>query len=203
MPLWDRDRLQIVEARNFTGTAGALARAKYVAAYMQTDSKAYACRMSGLSANAHGRIIDMLCRNGNMQDSERSGRPTVYSEAVMEVAYDKVAGDTTGKMTGKSLVQLLKHEGLLHPTADVRRFLQHLKAYAAGQGNTLVTNYRKTTFFLSQRDISLRLAHAHNMLQLLEQGDLARTVFVDEVIVEQASHAKCKIGWAPVNQGVG
>ena len=180
-----------------------MARAKYVAAYMQTDSRAYACRMSGLSVNAHGRIIDMLCRNGSLQDSGRTGRPTVYSEASMEVAYDKVAGDTTGKLTGKSLVQLLKHEGLLHLTADVRRFLKHLKAYAKGMGHTLVTNYTKTTFYLSGRDISLRLAHARNMLQLLEPGDLARMVFVDEVIVEEASHAKGQIGWVPVNQGEG
>lgn len=165
MPLWDRHGTRVVEAKSFMGTPTALARARYVAAYMQTNNKQYACRVSGLSANAHGRIIDMLCHHGSLSDSGRAGRPTVYREAVMKVAYDKVAGDTTGTLTGKSLVRQLKHKGLLHPKAAVTWFLKHLRAYVKAQGHALATNYRKTTFCLSQHDISLRLAFAHKMLR--------------------------------------
>jgi hypothetical protein len=180
-----------------------LARVKWLVAYLQTHDRAYACRVSGLSRNAHVRILDMLCRNGHLEDSGRSGHPPVYTKAMMEAAYVKVVNDNTGKLTGKSLVQLLKREGRLHLTADVRRFIRHLKTHIKAKGQKLLTNYRRTTFYLSKRDEGMRLAHAHYMMRLLDAGYLDNMVFEDEVILEESPHPKGVKGWAPVNRGVG
>jgi len=194
MPVYDRDGHRLVEAINYTGTKQALARAKWIVAYMQTHDRAYANRVSGLSNNAFQRILDILCRNGHLGDSDRSGRPPVYNEGSMEVAFDRIAEDTTGKMTGKSLVKDLKHEGKLHQSADVRRFLQHLRAYVKERGHTLLTNYRKTTFYLSPRDITQRLAFSKKQLELISQGYLDNFVFEDEVTLEESPHPKGQWG---------
>ena len=200
MPVWDRNGPRLVEAPDYRGTAAALARCKWLVAYIQTSDREYAGRVSGLSANAYSRILDIMCRNGHLGDSDRSGRPPVYNDAMMEVAFHRVANDTTGKMTGKSLVKDLKHEGHLHLTADVRRFLQHFKLYVKMRGHTLLTNYRKTTFYLSPRDITLRLAFSNKQLELLSLGYLPNFVFEDEVTVEESPHPKGAMDWEPVKR---
>jgi hypothetical protein len=203
MPRAVKTVLQRVDASNFQGTAAALARARWLVAYLQTNNKAYACRVSGLSHHALKRIIRMLCRNGHLEDSGRSGRPPVYKGAMLEAAYVKVVKDNTGKLTGKSLVQQLKREGQLHQTADVRRSLRHLRVHVKGKGQKLLTNYRRTTFYLSKRDEGLRLAHAHDTLRLLDAGYLSNLVFEDEVILEESPHPKGVTGWEPAAREVG
>lgn len=203
MPRGVKIGLRTVEAPNFQGTARALARARWLVAYLQTNDDVYACSVSGLSHNAHKRILDLLCRNGHLGDSDRTGRPAVYTEAIMEAAYVKVVNDNTLKLTGRSLVKLLKREGQLHLTADVERFLEHLTTYIKSKGQKLLTNYTRTTFYLSKRDEGLRLAHAHYMMRLLDAGYLDNMVFEDEVILEESPHPKGVKGWAPVNRGVG
>jgi hypothetical protein len=201
MPHGAKKCLLTVVASNFQGTAGALARAKWVLAYLQTNDRAYACRVSGLSRSAHVRIIAMLSRNGHLEDSDRSGRPAVYTEAMMEAAYVRVVNDTTGKLTGKSLVQLLKREGQLHLTADVQWFLEQLTTHIKQKGQKLLTNYRRTTFRLSKRDEGVRLACAHVTLRLVDAGYLDSFVFEDEVVLEESPHPKGVMGWEPVSAG--
>lgn len=203
MPHGVRIGLRTVDASNFQGTARALARAKWLVAYLQTNDKAYACRVSGLSHHAYERILRMLCRNGHLEDSDRSGRPHVYTEAMMEAAYVKVVNDNTLKLTGTSLVKLLKREGQLHLQADVRWFIRKLTAHIKKKGQKLITNYTRTTFFLTKRDEDLRLTHAHAMLKLLDAGYLNNIVFEDEVTLEESPHPKGVKGWAPVTRGVG
>lgn len=194
MPIYDQNGARLVEALEQQGQKAALARAKWVVAYLQTHNTAYAARVSGLSGHAKSRILDILCRNGHLGDTERSGRPPVYKVDMYEQAFMIVGSDATGKLTGKSLVKHLKQEGVLHQSADVRRFLQHFKAYVKEQGYTLLTNYRKTTFYLSPRDITHRLAWSNEQLQRLDLGYLENMVFEDEVTLEQCPHPKGQMG---------
>lgn len=184
--------LLTIKAQDFNGTKSELARARYILAYMQTSDKAYACRMSGLSENAHHRIIESIYKNGNLEDSQRSGRPPVYSDTMLEKAYNRVANDDTSKLTGKSLALELKEQGILHPSADVRRFLCHLKQYIKKKGHKLISNYRRTTFHLSMSDKVIRLTHARYMLQILDKGLLSNLIFSDEVTLEESPHPKGK-----------
>lgn len=192
MPLILESGLLTIKAQDFNGTKSKLARARYILAFMQTSDKAYSCRMSGLSGNAHQRIIESLYKNGSLEDSQRSGRPLTYSDTVLEKAYMRVATDDTSKLTGKGLAVELKEQGILHPSADVRRFICHLKLYIKKKGYKLISNYRRTTFHLSMSDKVIRLAHARHMLQILDKGLLSNLIFSDEVTLEESPHPKGK-----------
>jgi hypothetical protein len=167
-------------------------RAKYIAAFMQTSDKKIAHEESGLSPNAHLRIIKSICRYGNLSDGPRSGRPLVYTDPMMKAAFNRVATDDTAKLTGKKLVMELKNKGVLHQSANLRRFLPHLSLYVEKKGYNMISNYRRTTFFLNASDKVTRLAYARHMLDLLNSGKstLSHLVFSDEVTLEEAPHPK-------------
>ena len=46
--------------KSFEGNENELKRAKYILAFLQTGSKAKACKASGLSKKAHVRIVEMF-----------------------------------------------------------------------------------------------------------------------------------------------
>lgn len=129
MPKYHINGVRLVEASDFKEQKQALARAKWLVIYLQTNDRAAAGRASGLSAHAYSRILDILCQNGHLEGRDRRGHPPVYHDGILEQAYNIVCSDTSGKLTGKSLVKDLKHDGVLHQSADVKRFLARFKAY--------------------------------------------------------------------------
>jgi hypothetical protein len=66
-------KLLTVNAKIFKGRAGALSRARYVLAYLQTSNTQFSLMVSKLSNNAHQRIVRMIAKNGHFADDERSG----------------------------------------------------------------------------------------------------------------------------------
>ena len=146
--------------------------------------------MSKLSHHAHERLISLLAKTGDIEDAPRPGRPLVYTEAVMAIAYDRLAGQEEARLTGADLMKDLKTAGQLHESAERKQFMAHLKAYVKSKGHVLLSNCTRTNFGLTAEDAKLRVAHARAMLRLLNDTDLSSFVFSDEVILESVPHPK-------------
>ena len=146
---------------------------------------------SGLSRMAHQRIINSFIARGHAFDAERSGRPLIYTDAIMERAYELLTTADTGLVTGQDLKELLVHEGLLSPESDRNAFMCHLRKYIQSQGHRLITNSVKTTFFLTLSDITDRLKYARMWEERLKtRAALDSVIFVDEVTLEEYPHPK-------------
>lgn len=136
----------------------------------------------------------MFIEKGHAFDSERPGRPTVYSADVMEAAYVMLINNEEGHLNGKQLQQKLVSGGILHSSSDVAVFLQHLRQYVKGQGRRLITNSVKTTFFITMTDMAERVKYACAMLVRLRTSTcLDSLFFVDEVTLEESPHPKGKL----------
>jgi len=176
--------------KEFNGTKNELKRATYILTFLRTRSEAEACKASGLSIKAHARIIRMFAARGDAYDGERPGRPVVYTDAIMEAAYETLIDKDSGLLTGHQLKKMLVDEGLLGPTSDDKVFMQHLRQYIMSQGHRLITNSVKTTFFLKLSDVVDRYKYGNEMMEVLKTRELASLVFVDEVTLEESPHPK-------------
>jgi hypothetical protein len=181
----------LLTVKSFEGNANELKRAKYILAFLQTGSIAYASKVSGLSRKAHSRIVEMFIQRGHAFDGQRSGRPVVYSDSQMEAAVDLLAGQEEGLLSGTQAHSKLVEAGSLHSTSAVQPFMQHLRKHVKGQGHQLITNSVKTTFSIDQKDMPERVAYARTMLDILEKkGGLNSLIFVDETTLEAVPHPK-------------
>ena len=193
---------------SFSGSAEELKRAKHVLAFLLTGSKPAAMKASGLSRDAHSRIIKMFIEHGHAFDRERPGRPTVYADAIMEKAYEKLTDIDSGLLTGRQLQSMLVSEGLLAPASSIKAFILHLHQYISGQGTRLITNSVKTTFFITLTDVVERLKYARMMDERLKTiHGLDALVFVDEVRLEESPHPKGEsprgIQWPHFSRAIG
>jgi hypothetical protein len=189
--MWQKKDKGLLTVKSFKGNANELKRAKYILAFLQTGSIAYACKVSGLSAKAHSRIEEMFIQRGHAFDGQRSGRPVVYSDSQMVAAVDLLTGQEEGLLNGKQAHNHLVEAGSLHRTSAVQPFMLHLRKYVKGQGHQLITNSVKTTFFVDHRDMGERVAYAHTMLDILQKkGALDNLIFVDETTLEAVPHPK-------------
>ena len=187
-----KPKLLTVDSRSFKGTAQTLARVKYVLAYLQTSNKSQSARAAKLSYHAHERIIKGLAKNGHLGESERPGRPALYTQEEMEAAYEVLASQQYGKLTGVALMRQLKACGKLHATAEPKRFLEHLSKFILKKGQRLITNCTKTTFFISVQGALERLKYARWWQSELVHRSLRSVVFCDEVVLEESPHPKGK-----------
>ena len=175
----------------FAGNSEELKRAKYILAFLQMGSASEARRASGLSRNAHDRIVKMFSQRGHAFDKERPGRPHVYTDAIMEAAYEKLTDSESGLLSGRQLKTLLVNEGVISEASSHAPFMKRLRAYIMGQGHRLITNSVKTTFFITLTDVVDRLKYCRKMSALLEDsGALHGITFVDEVTLEESPHPK-------------
>ena len=188
-----RPKYLTIDTQNFKGTAQALARTKYVLAYLQTINKEYSARTSGLSRHAHERIIKGLAQNGHLGDSERSGRPPLYTDDQMEAAWQLLANQKYGKLTGAEILRQLKADKKIHATAEPKRFMEHLHAFILKKGHRLISNCTKTTFFISDSDAKARVKYAKEWQAKLTTLPLKHLVFVDEITLEECPHPKGKV----------
>ena len=193
-PVKSKPKWKTVNTHNFKGTAGTLKRARYVLAFLQTGNKQLALRAAKLSHHAHDMIVRMMAKNGHFADDERSGRPCLYTETEMEAAYNALVKQKYGRLNGVELLRQLKEEGLVHPTAEPQRFLQHLTTHIKAKGHRLITNCSKTTFFISEADAHARVVYSEGWLLRLEKITLERVVFADEVTLEESPHPKGGFG---------
>jgi hypothetical protein len=193
-------KVRTVEA--FDGTPEELKRAIYVTNFLQTGSRAEACKASGLKPRCHSRIVQMYVDRGHAFDSPRSGRPAVYTADMMEAAYDVLVNNEGSLLTGKQLQQKLVQEGLLHPNSDSGAFMSHLRQYIESQGHRLITNSTQTTFFLARSDVSARQAFVNTMMEELRSTSLESIIWADETILEECPHPKgtsCRHAVCPAN----
>ena len=183
--------LKIPAIRSFSGNTEERKRAIYLLTFLISRSEAMAREASGLCRKTHQRIITRFIERGHAFDAERSGRPVVYTEAIMERAYELLTNIDTGLVTGQELKGMLINEGLLAPDADRHAFMEHLRKYILSQGHRLITNSVKTTFFLTLTDIVDRLKYARMWEERLKApGALDSVIFVDEVTLEEHPHPK-------------
>ena len=185
--------VELPTVKSFCGNAEELKRAKYVLNFLQTGSKPAAEKASGYSRNAHNRIIIGFIERGHAFDKERPGRPTVYADAIMERAYEKLTDIESGLLSGRELQTMLVSEGLLTPASSIKAFMLHLHQYIMSQGHRLITNSVKTTFFITLTDVVDRLKYARMMAERLKDiKALDPLIFVDEVTLEECPHPKGK-----------
>ena len=176
---------------NFKGQRAQKARVKYVIAVLQGATDAQAKKAANLKHRAtRSRIIDKLRCQGNLRDAPRLGHARTYTEEHMEAAVDILAEQDEATLTGVHLLQIMKDRGLIHQDASASRFLEHLHRHVQAQGYRLVTNHRRTTFFLTKQDVKERAAFAREMVQKLNDYPLEKWIFADESELSEYCHPK-------------
>ena len=165
-------------------------RVVYVLVFMQTKSESAAKMASGLGKSAHARIVEMLRARGSLADAPRSGRAVEFTGAVMDKAYNMLAEDTEGFLTGHVLLEKLKRQGVIQSSADVDKFMYHLREYVESKGHKLIVNSTKTIFFITLKDVVKRVKFASSLLAELQQVPLAMLIFSDETTLEESPHPK-------------
>ena len=167
-------------------------RAVYVLVFMQTMSASAAEMASGLGRCEHARIVEMLRARGSLADAPRSGRPVELNEKVMEKAYDMLADNKEGFLTGHVLLEKLKRQGVVQRSADVDKFMHHLREHVESKGHKLIVNSTKTIFFITLKDVVKRVKFASSLLAELQQVPLDMLIFSDETTLEESPHPKGK-----------
>lgn len=137
-------------------------------------------------------VLHMFEERGHCFDAPRSGRPTIYTDQILEAAVDKLLEFEDIYPTTSQLVEELQQSGVLHPHADHHTFITHLKEYVEARGHHLIMNYDRTTFVLLKQDTAARQAYCTYMEDLLAKHDLEDLVFVDETQLAAAPHPKGK-----------
>ena len=167
-------------------------RARYLATYLKTHSRKKACEESGLSRHAWGRILKMLETRGSISDAPRSGRPSLYTRAVMDKAVQILVENGEELLTGQMLLEIMITLGLLPEKSDVVTFMRHLCDRVTSIGHKLVVNSTRTIFMLTAADVITRVKFAADMLAELEYQPLDMIIFIDETTLEEAPHPKGK-----------
>lgn len=173
-------------------------RAKYLINYLSTGSDAQARHASGLGAHAKQRIIKMLKQRASISDAPRSGRPRLYTRALMRKAVQILVEHTTVLITGRKLLGIMISMGMAHENADVGTFMRRLRDYVTSIGLKLVVNSTNTIFFLTANDIILRVQFAAHMLAELADKTPEMFIFIDETTLEEATHPKGRVAWSAV-----
>lgn len=184
----------VLKIESFEGNNNERKRAQYLLTLLQTGNESKARKTSGLTRKAHQRILDMMAKRGSFMDAPRSGRPAVYQEATLEGAQDFLITFDKGYLTGTQLHQLLVEKGMIHSSANVNVFMRHLRKHVESQGQKLIANSVKTTFFISNSDAADRVAYARTMMeQLRSSKSLEQFIFVDETTLEESPHPKGEV----------
>ena len=160
---------------------------------MKTHSRKLASEASGLSRHAFGRILKMLETRSTIADAPRSGRPSLYTRAVMDKAVKILVENPEELLTGTTLLEVMISLGLLSEQSDVDTFMHHLRDHVTSIGHKLVVNSTRTIFMLTATDVITRVQFAVDMLAQLDNGHLDMFIFVDETTLEEASHPKGKL----------
>lgn len=140
----------------------------------------------------------MLEERGTISDAPRSGRPRLYTKALMRKAVQILVKNTAMLLTGTMLLQLMVSMGLVSEHADVDTFMLRFREYVTSIGHKLVVNSTNTIFLLTANDVALRVTFATKMLGVLASMPLEMVIFTDETILEESPHPKGKIDWSVV-----
>jgi hypothetical protein len=100
-------------------------RAKYLVTFLRTRSDKQARHASGLSEQAHRRIIKMLEEHGTILDAPRSGRPRLYTKALLGKAVEMLVENKAELLTGHMLLELMVSMGLVRESVDVGTFMKN------------------------------------------------------------------------------
>lgn len=182
-----KPRFRTVNLKKFTGTWSKLKRLQFILYLCQGCDVASSLRKAKLSHHGPDRLVNLVAETGGIEDRPRSGRPVIYTEAVMKKAYGILADHDVTKYMGVSLLKELKEQSHIHPKATVKYLLRHLEAYVWGQVHTFSTNCTRTTFGLTNSDHKPRLDHAKNMLTVFKNTPL---LFAEEMTLEDAPYPK-------------
>jgi len=135
--------------------------------------------------------VKRMWDTGALDSAPRKRATTVYTNEVMQAAYDLVR--FSGELLNfKDLFILVRSEGYLEDCGNLACFRAAFKAYCEGRGEPLTVNSTRTTFYLATNDYPIRAAYAKSMLELLKTRPLKRLIFVDEVTLEECPHPKGK-----------
>lgn len=165
-------------------------RAVYVLVFMQTKSATAAQKASGLGKSEHARIVEMLRARGSLADAPRSGRPVEFTEEVMDKAYNMLAENSEGSLSGQALLEKLKNQRVVNSFADVDGFMHHLREHVESKGHKLIVNSTKTIFFITLKDVVERVKFASSLLAELQHLPLDMLIFSDETTLEESPHPK-------------
>jgi hypothetical protein len=159
---------------------------------LQTGDEQLAHLHSGAGPKMRRACVEMLAARGNLREADRSGRPTAYTDDILQRAYQTLLEWEEGFPTATSLVHRLIEEEVLAENADVATFLGHLKGHVKKFGYKLSPNSTQHIFFLKQTDYKDRVTFAHAMQTELETTALENVIFVDETTLEESPHPKSK-----------
>ena len=132
----------------------------------------------------------MLNTRGTLADAPRSGRPVVFTEEIMEKAYNILAENSEGFLSGRALLRKLKGQKAVQSSAGVDVFMDHLRQHVESKGQKLIVNSTKTIFFITIDDVVQRVKFSSNLLPKLEHMPLDMIIFSDETTLEESPHPK-------------
>jgi hypothetical protein len=137
----------------------------------------------------------MLEEHGTILDAPRSGRPRLYTKALLGKAVEILVENKAELLTGHMLLELMVSMGLVRESVDVGTFMKKFRRFVTSIGLKLVVNNTNTIFLLTAQDIILRLKFAQHLKAELVHKPLEMVIFVDETTLEEAPHPKGKPEW--------
>ena len=166
-------------------------RAAYLAAMMDTGDKRRSCKLAGLGPHAPARIRKLIKETGGIEDRPRSGRPTVYTHAVLAKCYDVLLKEEPlCKWNTTTFFQHLKSKGLLHENAKGRCFFKKLVEWGRGRNLKIQLGATREEFGLLAADEIKRVEFAKSLLEEFNKEPRMRAIFIDEICLEFGAHPK-------------
>ncbi len=152
------------------------------------EQRRVAMKKNNIKRNPLKRYGNMLRKTGSLMDGTRSGRPTKYPEAILELGVNMLVEHEDECITGTQLLEMLQDSGCVPPGSSCENFLAHLKKHVEKNGHRLITDSTRTTFFLRREDTQVRMQYCTSMIPLLTQRQLEMTIFTDETDYDEYPH---------------
>ena len=146
------------------------------------------------------RTIETLEQYSSLTSPAKRGRPTKFTDDILQAARDEVAEPGLRLYTGRSLRDKLVEDTWLDAGADKDNLLRHLKQWCAQHNELLVPDAQGTVFCVPHTSKPERVRWCHEQLQLQEQIPLGSWIFEDKTGIEEEPHPKgeCLKALAPM-----
>ena len=172
-------------------TQNQLLRRDYLLLRLEGKPEATAKRALGITGRQfEDHLRASLERDASLADAPRSGRPPLYTAAILADCLDWFDQHGFQQLTKAELVGKLKQLGILPEDATVRGFHHAFQEYLLGQGFELKWGQRSLTFALSSQHVAGRYEWCLKYQDILTSENLGDYWFCDEVVIEESGHPK-------------
>jgi hypothetical protein len=144
-----------------------------------------------LGRNIVESALSRFWKTGHMGRKQHAVKPSIYTEKVLEAAYEELINQPEAMLNMTELFALMRSEGHLGSGGSYDRFSKAFQKYCSDRGTPLTVGSTRTTFYLATLDYAERGGYARAMLDHFQRGlKLEDLFFVDECTLEETAHPK-------------